>query len=687
MKITELIDSIAIVSPRGYMLVRDLIDSEILSIRNKVIWKAIYPSGYEYVKFGDNSWTPQKVKDHRLTFNIINPKIDFELKASILLLLECGEVEGGSPLKWSTVLGKVSYLSRLARYLSGKEVDSFRSLESFSDMKLRNYAFGFFHAPIDLNGFGISSTTIPFRKMLDTLVSQGLISDHVKDIFMEEKDKRDSEVNHKSLSYPVIPTNVAKKLISESSKAINDAEKILPKFEEVNDRYIIAISELKTTALSNQDNIGNVIAMMWGKRKNNWTEQFKPMLEVLENLRRHVLVQVLLFTGMRKEEALALENNCALYNVKSGKNYYSVRSILTKTDESSVYLDWVANKDLYRAINILVRLNDCFKKRASMLLTKRRHNLRDVHILKLEWGLRQNNLFSFAVSSTSVSFNYVVDMKNTMLSLSKYKILLDENDIAQLDKLGCNFISTGGNNRGVPYKVGDTFYFTPHKFRHTFAWFIVANRLGDLDDIKYQFKHLTEAMTLIYTKRALDSLEELSAIIDAFEETCNNDLINELVELGNSGQLSGGGGERIVKNLSNMAIDFTEITNELTEITPLRQAHFESIEEYIFFLKKNFGSMRGLPHGLCTKGAGCKIKNAPDPSGCVYCENYVVSRRHLPHWRFVQSELKMRLDNAQQLPQHEQKFYDALIVSWTDNLNVANQVLFDIEKLPEEKLA
>ncbi|HIF9106486.1 TPA: hypothetical protein ACX6QA_003468 [Photobacterium damselae] len=78
-----------------------------------------------------------------------------------------------------------------------------------------------------------------------------------------------------------------------------------------------------------------------------------------------------------------------------------------------------------------------------------------------------------------------------------FSIPVTQADIEQLETLGCNVqsVSASSKNFRLPYQVGVPFNFTSHQFRHTFAWFIVANHLGDLDDIKYQYKHLESSMT------------------------------------------------------------------------------------------------------------------------------------------------------------------------------------------------
>jgi len=683
MHLTEIVDLISTTDSTGNITIQALSKEQISELDKLPLWISPNPEGDIEVAFGDDSWYPEKYRDNRIAFEISVVGLNFEIKASALCLLTHGVVEGGVPLKWSTVLARTCYLSRLARYMGLRGYQSFRELAVQPEIKVRNLLSGFLHAPISDHGFG-TGAIVQFAAWLDVLIKQNLLTTSFKTLYLEEIDKieRDSKV----LSYPVIPTGVVKKLIAETSEGIKAAEELMPLWEELNDRYVSALIMIDSKAMP-IGSIGTTIHHLWVRKGSEWAEQFEPMINIMESLKRHVFAQVLLFTGMRKEEVLALLNCAAKKKIKSGKVHYAVRSVLTKTDESSVDLDWVANSDVYHAVSLLTRLNKSFIKRAAALLKYRRHNLSERQIHKLEWGIRDDKLFCCSVSALSAQFSHSAVTKNSMLELNRYKIPLEENDVFQLEQLGCNYISSSGKYRGMPYITGDTFNFSAHKFRHTFAWFIVANRLGDLDDIKYQFKHLTEAMTLVYTKRAFDGLEELSNIIEAFEDKCNNDLVNELVELGKQGKLGGGGGQRIMDNISNLAIAITDASDDLSKITPMRQAHFHTLEEYVVFLKKNFSNIRGLPHGLCTAGSSCKIKNAADPSGCVYCGNYIVSRRHLPHWRFVEQEAVARLNKFEQLPIEQQREFEALAISWRDNLYVAKKLITAIVQLPCQEIA
>ena len=254
-------------------------------------------------------------------------------------------------------------------------------------------------------------------------------------------------------------------------------------------------------------------------------------------------------------------------------------------------------------------------------------------------------------------------------------------DIEQLEKMGCNYqsVSQKSGKRGLKYKVGDFFNFTAHQFRHTFAWFIIANRLGDLDDIKYQFKHLKRVMTFVYSERGYEALSELRTVIEYFEELVNKQAIEDIVESAKKEQVTGGGGDRLSKFLAKLN------SNEAHVIfTTEQQPHFNNTQELIDFATKHSDNVRGLPHGYCTKGAGCKIKNASDPSHCLYCDTYYVTPNHLPYWKAIKHSCEQKIERIQSLPDTTR--YQSFLTGLEDNLNAANEIIDKLVLAPNTNI-
>ena len=260
---------------------------------------------------------------------------------------------------------------------------------------------------------------------------------------------------------------------------------------------------------------------------------------------------------MRDSEVYALQNHCHSQRVETGDLVFTISSHLSKTTEGLVKLDWVANHIVYEAVDLLSKVNDVYKERAKLILKYHRNNMSENEANRFEQGLENNRLFGIQHTCNTVRFIHANRGSNhifSSVSLSKHKVKVTAQDIEQLEKMNCNYQSVSQNSgkRGIKYKVGDFFNVTAHQFRHTFAWFVIANRLGDLDDIKYQFKHLKRMMTFVYSERGYESLSELRTIIEYFEKLVNKQAIEDIVESAKKEQVAGGGGERLSKLLTKL---------------------------------------------------------------------------------------------------------------------------------------
>ena len=249
-----------------------------------------------------------------------------------------------------------------------------------------------------------------------------------------------------------------------------------------------------------------------------------------------------------------------------------------------------------------------------------------------------------------------------------FSIRVTEHDIAELERMGCNYQSVSSNHKKFkkPYKVGDFFNFTAHQFRHTFAWFIVANRLGDLDDIKYQYKHLENMMSLVYSQRGYESMEELIGLTESFSEFMISQAMEDMVSAAQDGTLAGKGGQNFIAKLTEILAD---------DLTTGSTPHFKNMEELITFAAKHTNNFRGVSHGYCTKGSECKVRNAADPSHCVWCDSYIATPRHLPHWLVVKKRCESQLAAFEKFPSEIKQRLKAFSTALNDNLEAANIII------------
>jgi hypothetical protein len=661
-------DSIAKVD--GSITINNLTLDEINALQDKVVWEySDRRSPQAIVRFGGTHFRPKK-ESESITFDTGSPQYDFELKAILILMLHAGNKQGGDPYKWSTTNVRAHTLIRFATYCLQRGKRSFRDMETMPDVKLKTLMVGFILDDDSRGGMDALVNTSNFqgaRDALQHLSGYGLVPrpdfmELMDELTLKPIEKHQSE--HR-LKHSIIPTGVMKHLIGEAVAYVDRAEKKFDKLAKIFRHTHNAIIGKKCTRP--QDAI-------WLKQPKT-AEQLGNILDKhFSHLQRHTYALTLAFTGMRDDEAGELETDCSGCRTENGESIYFIKSWLSKTAENPIYLDWVANETAFRAVRLLSKLNNLYYERANLILEHYHDILTSQKINELKHGLQERKLFGIILTIRNATFRKNTKGRSTHSTMSpkKYRILVEEADIAQLEQMECNYksVSPRSGYRGKPFNVGDYFNFTAHQFRHTFAWFIIANRLGDIDDIKYQFKHLKSSMTLIYAERGFKSLMELETIIEGFEVFLSGKSYTNIVESAMSGQIAGGGGEHLAQLLREMN------RGEDNEIyTSGHQPHFKNTKELVAYITRFSDSLRGLPHGYCTKGPNCKIRNAADPSLCINCDTYYAIPKHLPYWRAIKANCETGLSKIAGLPAEAQENFKSFKQNLDDNLFAAKKVI------------
>ncbi|RWX57319.1 hypothetical protein [Photobacterium chitinilyticum] len=684
-QITELIDHLHSVDAKGNIILNQLSDDDITELNNATLWQSsgVRKHMNRIVSFGDESWF--KTREKNIIFSG-EKSFGIEVKSAILLAHKIGFILGSDGLAWNTLYGYSKFLTRLEKYLYDIGYRSFRELNNVPELILRNLADKFLTIGTDSGGLDILKTNRTgqnFLESIQVIYKYGLINSVVYYTFTDAVAALETpSIDGFSHSHPVIPTGVLKKLIKKAGEAIKRVEIALPEWEKANANLI---NSIENKAINNWKPNTRLVSITRNCINDGEYKHLKNLFKQFYKFEIYVLVYVLAFTGMRQQEALNLEFGAATKSKDPDNPIYHIKSILQKTSPTPVTLNWVGNQDVYNAVCLLERYNKSLHKRAEALL----HNFSDIipestkH--NLEYGLKDKYLFGIKAYTLTLAFREpkLRDswIEGNGFNLKTFSIAIEEADIIQLNHLGCNFKSVGGSNRGAPYRIGDEFNFTAHQFRHTFAWFIIANNLGDLDDIKYQFKHLASAMTMVYSERGIETIDEILSIIEGFETQMTQQIALALAVDAQEGKLSGGGGKRLIKSANSLVIEM-KVPDEVSDKPKtefMKQIHFKDITEYSAFLTRNLKNIRGLPHGYCTGGTDCKIKNAAVPVGCVLCGNYIVNKKHLPHWRAMENQALNKLAIYEQATTEQQRPYKLMADSWRITASTARDIIDDIE--------
>ncbi|MBA6398919.1 hypothetical protein [Colwellia sp. BRX10-4] len=679
MNIHELISSVSDPLPSSELRIRTFnnVTRRLDDIRDSVLWhtKSINKKHFKKVYFKDGTWYAQNNKQTNIVTLDQNNEFSFQIKAYALLKLFSGNVEGGIGLKASTVAGHTLILNTLANFLAKKKFTSFhqfcKSPQIIISNTLNEYLFKELKAQEHL-------PKREYSTIFDETNSYGLLDKNVCDIFHGQLTAiQDSfhKITKKTLSHPVIPTRILKKIIKRARKKIKAVEDKLDDWVDLNDKLLERL-EIRHSYTKTVSDGATIIRNALNNVDTN--DDFDSKFDCFKDLKISVLIYILAFTGMRIDEALSCKLGCAFE--KDG-NFY-VQSIMSKTDSSTITLDWVANEDTYNAVKLLERFVLNMRKRGECLLDFYSQTVKEDNLHNIEFGLAEKKLFGVAHSMKSISFSNdgrfasFDDTSGTpheMLNIS-----IEDCDIEQLERLECNFKNNKGKDRGIAYSVGDKIRISAHMFRHTFAWFIIANRLGELDDIKYQFNHLSTCMSMVYANRGIGSVDEILDLISYHEEILTKKVASEIAQEGVNGTLGGGGGERFNKIASDLIIGITN--SDMEDSNRINQIHFKDMNQYVLFLQKNLKNIKGLPHGYCTGGDACKIKNAGLPSGCVYCPSYTVVEKQMVHWRAMKKGASDKLKKYNSMTIEVKQRYELLAINWQDTIDAANQIIKNFDK-------
>jgi integrase len=680
MKLIDLMEHISQPEETGLLKIKPFSEVNCDAIGQVVIAesKNINPNLHGSIRFGDDVW--RETSSRSINFKGLPATFNYEIKAAALLATHSGIFEGGSGQKFNTTSLQITPLIKFGKYLHRHKIESLVSFNQMPILRKRNHFVNYITKEMELT----RGDSFKNPRFFQEHMGYDLLTLETLKLFWEEIDSHGIAIDTQSkttASYAVVPSGILKHIITECEQRLNDAEDVIDAWESVNNEFIDAIRNLSVHKKVNKSS-----AFISKKLGRIFNDRLRQGYEAFNNLKLNVLMYILAYTGMRKEEALSCKIGCA--REKDGKYY--IDAILTKTDEGEVELPWIANKVTYDAVKLLERYLIAMNKRAEVILEQHQGILNDSFKHRLKHGLQEKLIFGTADTMGTIRFTTAKlgakssdPYKDSKFTLHLFEYALTTQDIDQLESLNCNYKSVRGKNKGIKYKVGEIFHITAHMLRHNFAWFVIANRLGELDDIKHQFKHLASSMTMVYTARGYESPDEMISLFEEFEDMLVDNVAQDLAQEAADGTLSGAGGKRLNNAAKDLTFNVTGSNSSDTGRT-IKQIHFKDLNSYKEFLVHNLRNIRGLPHGYCTRGSECKLKNVGIPSGCVYCPNYVVTERQRVHWHAMKKFADEKLAIYSELTESEQEEYSLLAQGWRETTSAASIILTDSKPLKVE---
>lgn len=648
------LDAITVIDNGGNISFKNYSENLINKINNKVI--LINPEkrcSLHEICFKDKRFSFENGLKP-ISFNSLSKEFEYELKAICLSLVFIGKKRDFKKIKWSSFNTLFPQLKKISLILMSYNLNSFRDLNKLKPLELQQV--------FKRLNESITNKADYLNSILSILENYSLISPRTYQIFLTNHNCINSnsfDENNKSNSYPIIPDHT-----------------LLKTFEEIEKYKIVFLRKYKFWLKYYEDEItniknGNYIVKNgeYISRRQHDSIKGASFISFLNKFRKVVVFNTLLFTGMRKDEAKELKNSCLFENDET----FYITSSLNKTVVHKLENSWISSQSCNETLNLLIEINKKVKERVHAVLNTQDSRFSAEYIFHLKTNLKNDNIFSFNYSLNYCRFDTLQYIKTTEMNKNHavFKIALDQHDIEQLDFLDCNYKSSqkGANDYMVKYNVGDYFNFSPHQFRHTFAYFMISNNLCTIREIKHQFKHLMSAMTFIYTRRGI-----YAEIINQSESLDEIIKVKSLMGFSNAiaQQNSAGGGVKFILNSLNLK-DFKYNIS----IDPLLLNDLNKINSY---LQNNKDSINFLPHGFCMNGSDCSFKSIAEPLSCINCHGYVTTNVNLPFWKGLLEDVNTKLTKLYQLSNDHRAKFGNLILNLEKKEKQLSEIIHTLSK-------
>ncbi|TOB38039.1 hypothetical protein CGJ94_18380 [Vibrio parahaemolyticus] len=673
-KLDEVFDKLVSQEQNGSYKVNRLTLREIDEIPDFIVYDSQL-SGETY-NFKGNKFRPNKT-EKRLVIDTF-PIFEFEVKIIFILLAKRGTKLGGVTKRFSTSTRIIKELIRFSNYLNSRGYESFHDLSCLPKFKFNDVVSSYVNYR---QGHGQSTVGV-VKDSLNVLLELNFLNQGFSKGVIEAntKSKRNKADTINRLKHPLVAPMIQKKIISECNdlfKSKKDIKRFITLGNKVN-------ANLEAYALKNPNMKSAILSILPKMLSKDEVVEYRALRKKIKRITPYAFTMVLALTGLRVSEGKAIKNNSHRSKREKGKVKYFIESTLRKYTNEDVVLDWVSCKQVFDAMTLLSDVNNVYYDRINLIIKYYPSKISEKNTVLFQEALKNNYLFGFNYASQKGNLWFpkpsnpvntdTSGQGATVVALDLIKVQVTESDINFLEKYKCNYKSVSANSgmRGVKYKVGDIFRLTPHMLRHSFAWFIIANKLGDVHHISQQFKHMSEMVTFVYAQRGFEAIDDLRNLIEGFDALLTEEAITDIVESAMKGEIGGGGGKRL-KNIINKLNKGQSGIIFSTD----HQEHIESIQELIALATKNSDGILGLPHGYCAAGSNCKMHNVAVPDSCIYCYTYFATRRHLPFWTATKNSAEQGISRIMDAGLADR--YQAFLSVLKRTLASADKAISDIE--------
>ncbi|MDG6096890.1 hypothetical protein EXU34_05485 [Alteromonas sp. ZYF713] len=219
-------------------------------------------------------------------------------------------------------------------------------------------------------------------------------------------------------------------------------------------------------------------------KRHGWASGAKAFNQNITALRDSCLFIILMTTGIRVHELCNLTRGNWYSEVRDGERFYFLGSRSEKTDAGNTH--WLCPEITIEALRVL----------SDLMLPMQQ-------LLEQQLDAAQQVGDAQEVARLTRRSNSVV-LGKTLGQNNKVDVLSSDTINYRLQKLA--------DSLGLDIKVAS------HRFRRTFASYVVHHKLGDLRYLRDHFKHWSLEMTVLYAMNEQQDLELYDEIYAAFDD-------------------------------------------------------------------------------------------------------------------------------------------------------------------------
>ncbi|MFA0058045.1 site-specific integrase [Vibrio echinoideorum] len=329
---------------------------------------------------------------------------------------------------------------------------------------------------------------------------------------------------------------------------------------------------------------------------NRTVTGLKEALSLFKKLSGGCLWALMSRTGMRSDEVFYLHTvKGGTTEIVSGQNIHVIHADLSKTAKGSQSKqdEFVTTKVGLKAYEILQALHSPLRQRHPNSKAFFHKVVDDYCALKIK-GLGEHLTAWFE-------------------GILGEKIILTKDDVIDLKISDPN----------LSFNVGDSYKFSGHQLRRSFAYYLIGFELCSFPQLKQQFSHVSMAMTRHYAKNASKfqkfrkHKQNLAHEID--EERVDQKAqvyLNIYQKLANKERIAGGKGKEFAKNMMKTGRNLfkDKVDNDMLSLNYWKNQ-----------IRKQKRHIHAVAPGIYCTSTGCSLRTQVNLLECVDCKNdYIV---------------------------------------------------------------